>query len=473
MADPVIVQGGMGVGVSNWALARAVARAGQLGVVSGTGLPTVLARRLQDGDPGGHLRRAMGRFPSPDVVDQALGAFYVPGGRADGEPYRAVPMLTASPGVFVQQLAVLANFVEVSLAKEGHGGLVGVNYLEKIQLPNLASIYGAMLAGVDYVCMGAGIPWEIPGAIASLSRHEDSSLRLHVEGAERDDDYRVWFRPRDVVPGRLAPLRRPRFLAIVSSGTLAASLAKRTSGAVSGFVVEGHVAGGHNAPPRGPLQLTGAGEPVYGPKDDADTERMRALGLPFWLAGSYGSPDSLQAALRAGASGVQVGTPFAFCRESGLPADVKREVVEAALRGDAEVFTDPRLSPTGFPFKVVLRSGSLSEAGVYAARRRTCDMGYLRTIYKRPDGSLGYRCPAEPVLDFLRKGGRVQDTVGRKCLCNALMASIGLGQVRETGRVEQLLLTAGDCLRTLARLRVPSGPSYSALDVIEYILQPA
>ena len=35
---PQIIQGGMGVGISGWPLARAVAQAGQLGVVSGTAL---------------------------------------------------------------------------------------------------------------------------------------------------------------------------------------------------------------------------------------------------------------------------------------------------------------------------------------------------------------------------------------------------------------------------------------------------
>lgn len=35
---PKIIQGGMGVGVSNWRLANAVSKLGQLGVVSGTAL---------------------------------------------------------------------------------------------------------------------------------------------------------------------------------------------------------------------------------------------------------------------------------------------------------------------------------------------------------------------------------------------------------------------------------------------------
>ena len=45
---PPIIQGGMGVGISDWRLARAVSLRGQLGVVSGTALDTVMVRRLQD-----------------------------------------------------------------------------------------------------------------------------------------------------------------------------------------------------------------------------------------------------------------------------------------------------------------------------------------------------------------------------------------------------------------------------------------
>ena len=44
---PRVIQGGMGIAVSSWRLASAVARAGQLGVVSGTALDLVLARRQQ------------------------------------------------------------------------------------------------------------------------------------------------------------------------------------------------------------------------------------------------------------------------------------------------------------------------------------------------------------------------------------------------------------------------------------------
>jgi len=159
----------MGIGVSGWRLARAVSSRGQLGVVSATAIDSVFARRLQDGDPGGDLRRAMARFPLPGIAAAALRRYFREGGRPTGEPYRMLGMYHKGVGRAREQLTMLASFVEVWLAKEGHDGPVGVNLLTKIQLPNLAILYGAMLAGVDYVLMGAGIPREIPGVLDALA----------------------------------------------------------------------------------------------------------------------------------------------------------------------------------------------------------------------------------------------------------------------------------------------------------------
>ena len=69
---PVIIQGGMGIAVSNWELAKTVSMQGQLGVVSGTAIDNVLARRLQDGDKSGICRRAMSQFPNQEIVDQTV-----------------------------------------------------------------------------------------------------------------------------------------------------------------------------------------------------------------------------------------------------------------------------------------------------------------------------------------------------------------------------------------------------------------
>src|SRR5678815_5774832 len=157
---PRIIQGGMGIAVSDWRLAHAVSSRGQLGVVSGTAIDSVFVRRLQDGDPGGHVRRAMAAFPMPGVVEQVLTRWFRPEGRAAGEKYRELPMYKQVVNKLRQQTTMLAMFVEVWLAKEGHGNPVGVNLLTKIQLPNLALLYGAMLADADYILMGAGIPRE-------------------------------------------------------------------------------------------------------------------------------------------------------------------------------------------------------------------------------------------------------------------------------------------------------------------------
>ncbi|MEY2920477.1 MAG: hypothetical protein RL261_1782, partial [Pseudomonadota bacterium] len=153
---PRIIQGGMGVAVSSWRLARAVSMRGQLGVVSGTGIDTVVARRLQMGDPGGHLRAAFDAFPVPEIARRVWERHYVDGGKAPDKPYKSKAVPSIKMPMALLDLTVLSNFAEVFLAKAGHAGLVGINLLEKVQLPNLATLYGAMLAGVDYVLMGAG-----------------------------------------------------------------------------------------------------------------------------------------------------------------------------------------------------------------------------------------------------------------------------------------------------------------------------
>ena len=142
--------------------------------------------------------------------------------------------------------------------------------------------------------------------------------------------------------------------------------------------------------------------------------------------------------------------------------------------GVARVFTDPLASPTGFPFKVVQMKGTLSEPELYESRPRTCDLGYLRHIYVKEDGTLGYRCPAEPVEDFVRKGGRIEEIQGRKCICNGLPATVGLGQVRKgkDGALsrELSLLTAGDDVAQIAQFLEPGSDSYTAADVIRQLL---
>jgi nitronate monooxygenase len=129
-------------------------------------------------------------------------------------------------------------------------------------------------------------------------------------------------------------------------------------------------------------------------------------------------------------------------------------------------------SPTGFPFKVGEIQGTLSDPAHYQQRRRICDLGYLRHLYRRADGTIGYRCPSEPLEQYLRKGGTAEQTLGRKCICNGLPANVGLGQVRAEGPNELPLVTAGDDLARLAQFLAPGCDSYSAADVLHLLLQP-
>lgn len=468
-SNPLIIQGGMGIGISHWELAKAVSLQGHLGVVSGTALAAVIVRRLQDGDAGGHIQRAAEQFVDPGLAERILKRYYIAGGKSDTSPYALHPQYKMASSKSLIELTIFANYAEVWLAKEGHDGKVGINFLEKIQLPHLPSLYGAMLAGVDFVLMGAGIPREIPGALDRLAQHDNAELHVNVLGTPRGKQHTVAFEPSEHISVPPVPLKRPKFLAIVASNVLAEALAKKSTGHVDGFIVEHYTAGGHNAPPRTKGETNERGEPAYGERDIVDLERLRKLERPFWLAGSYGHPDRLVQALAQGAAGVQVGTAFAFCDESGFPAATKRRILTAVLEGNIDVYTDGRMSPTGFPFKVVRMDRTLSDEDMYNDRQRNCDLGYLRTPYTKLNGAIGYRCPAEPVQQYLSKEGLIEDTPGRVCLCNALIAGMGKGQVREGGALETPILTAGDDLTNLTPLINSDTMSYSAQDVLDYL----
>jgi NAD(P)H-dependent flavin oxidoreductase YrpB (nitropropane dioxygenase family) len=459
---PCIIQGGMGVGVSNWTLANAVSREGGLGVVSGTALGTVLIRRLQAGDVDGHVRRALAAFPWQSLAEEILDGYFVDGGIASDQAYKLSPLPTLTANRKRDLLEVVGGFVEVWLAKEGHTGQVGINLLEKIQLSTLATIYGAMLAGVDAVLMGAGIPRHIPGLLDAFAAGKTAELRIDIAGGPAQT---VDFDPSSILGISAPTLRRPYFIGIVSAVAVAMTLARKANGKVDGFVIEGASAGGHNAPPRGYRAESGE-QPVYSERDLVDLKAIGALGIPFWLAGNSASADALKSAIDAGAQGVQVGTAFAFCNESGLSTEWKQKAIKACREGTVSVRTDGRVSPTGMPFKVVDMPGTLTDPAISESRERRCDLGYLRQAYYDANGKVGFRCAAAPVAGFVAKGGTVEQTEGKLCLCNSLLATIGMGQKLSDGSIEPALLTAGESLSSIMDFIPADKNSYSAADVM-------
>jgi NAD(P)H-dependent flavin oxidoreductase YrpB (nitropropane dioxygenase family) len=463
---PWLIQGGMGIAISGWPLARAVSSAGQLGVVSGTAIDNVFVRRLQDLGVNDELQRALDLFPAQRVVEDIAGR-YGSLRRTGSTPYRSLVALTArSTGRSIDAI-VLASFVEVTLAKMGHRGVVGVNLLTKVQIPTAAALCGAILAGVDYVMMGAGVPTHIPGVLEQLTRGETVELPLSVTGASSDRPATALrFDPTPYLGSNT--LHRPKFVGLVASHVLAAALAKRSNGPVDGFVVERPSAGGHNAPPRGAFGVDDEGNPQYGERDVVDFAALAALGKPFWIGGGITSRQDVLDAFALGASGVQVGTLFAYCDESGMDTDLRRQVLHDVKSGTVKVKTSLRASSTGYPFKVASVEDTISQDSVYAARERRCDLGYLREAYLTPTGSTGYRCAAEPVEAYVRKGGAIEATDRSTCLCNGLMATCGLGQFRVDGRREPPIVTSGDSLNDIRELLV-GRESYGASDVIAHL----
>ena len=174
---------------------------------------------------------------------------------------------------------------------------------------------------------------------------------------------------------------------------------KLPPGSIYGFVVEEPTAGGHNAPPRNKIN--------YGEKDYVDYKKLSELGLPFWIGGGYTSPSALHQAMQLGAAGIQVGSIFALSEESGMNPDARREVRGLGFRDELKVRTDMRISPTGFPFKVIELPGTISENSIYESRKRICNIGGLVSLYEKEDGKIRRRCAAEPVDKFLKKGGKL------------------------------------------------------------------
>jgi len=463
---PQVIQGGMGIAVSSWQLAKEVSLAGELGVISGTAIDSVISRRLQDGDISGDIRRALSHFPDQSVATEILHRFFIEGGRTSGVAYIDVQKLSFKPSTFSSNLMVAATFVEVWLAKEGHDGLIGMNILEKIQLAIPAQLFGAMLAGVDYILIGAGIPAQIPHLLNELVWGRE--VRAKIDVADTTDKFTLLFRPQSI-DAITYPLKRPLFIAIVSSHALVTYLNKDAETKPDGYVIEYHVAGGHNAPPRGKNYIDENGEAIYTDVDAPNLEKIRASGSPFWLAGGFGTPEKLHEALELGAAGIQVGSLFALANESGFTEKIRAQLLSSLKSGNVQVATDASASPTGFPFKVIDIDNSLSETDLFESRTRICDLGYLRSPFKRERGGIGYRCPGEPSANYEFKKGDKLGANKSKCLCNALLADIGLGQIRPDGRVELPLITIGSDLDGPIRLlqQFPSG--WSAKQALLFI----
>ncbi len=459
----------MGIAVSGWRLARAVAIAGQelhhrvLGVVSGTGLQIAMVGRLQRGEQ--ETIDALREF-NPRIAEEIMNDYPVRGiGEKHKFPAKPEALVIGNSRLKgkITRLAMAAAYVEVTLAKKGHSGEIGMNLLEKVQLPHLPTVLGAMMAGVDYLLVGAGIPHQFPQVLENFAHGLPASYSIDVAGA--DQKHIMTLDPREYVPDGVE-LQRPKFFPVVSSHVLAMRLARMKG--VDGFIVEGPTAGGHNAPARG-KELDEIGQPIYTDKDAPDLRKIAELGLPFWLAG--GTVDKLSDAQKRGAAGVQVGSAFALCEESGMRKDIASRIRAGIADDSLRVITSAVASPSGYPFQVVQLPDTLSQKEVYERRERNCRLGGLVQAFVKAYGSdgaverIGFRCPAEPVNVYIRKGGRESDAEGAVCLCNGLASTVGLANDNEPP-----IATLGKEFADLKPLieNAPNG-SYTAADVVHHV----
>ncbi|MBN2039063.1 MAG: hypothetical protein JW864_03415 [Spirochaetes bacterium] len=507
-----LIQGGMGVYISNWRLASGAVKAMPekiAGTVSGTALDIIYPRILQDGDPDGHIKKAFLAFDSitgSPIGEKIYKQYFIPGGKNPDSRYKqsVMPYVTTKSGSSeftsnpakegsveltikkeLIELYIITAFSEVWLAKQGHEGKIFINFLKKIELPLIYSIYGAILAGADGVVIGAGNPDGMPEICSRLSKHQPVTYEPSVMYKQPGEKFHVSFDPAEYFGSAIKSvhIKKPAFLAIVTMEELANALANSNM-PPDGFIIENYKAGGHNANPSGIIKYDELKQPIYGENDIADLESIKNTGLPFWLGGSYNSSEKLSEALNAGANGIQTGTVFAMSDESGMIKPHK-DAVFAALRdgrNDSDIIRTTMYSPTGFSFKVVQLDDSVSCSRIYGKRRRSCDMGVLHQLGLSKADENGTRkifsrCPASPLAVFEKHRGLARNAEEKRCLCNGLVSGAGFPQVVRDIDGEPMkepsIVTLGENLDGVRRLSGNGLKTYNCHDIAEFIFDPA
>lgn len=453
---PKIILGGMGVAVSWWYLVRlaclATSKLGLdfLGIVSLTAIGDVAIRRLQLGDKD--MLRALHAFPVSEVAAIICEKYYIEGGKRSKDSFHQLPLFSLDPSWDLIWINIFAGFAEVWLAREGHEGKVGVNILEKIQMPIIYNLLGAMWAGADAVIVGAGLPIQIPEVINAILEGREIFYRLTVAGDCRGQEFvmqldlekllqRVSAKSRHNVNS--LRLDRPWFFPIVTLSGTAKILEDKIGEEITGFVVEEKDAGGHNAPPRNKkADRNQFGELVYGPKDVIDWTYFAELSKrkPFFPAAGFISRAKRKEYAQYNPAGFQIGGPFGACNGTGIHQPILLVLRNLLMKGQLEVLSNPDISSSGYPFQTASLYGTLAEVGIRENRKKRCNLGYLRQAYCE-NGELKFRCSAEEPSVYVAKGGKLDDTVNKGCLCNGLMSNIGLAQVYKDGYREPSVVT--------------------------------
>ena len=145
-AIPAIIQGGMGVGISDWRLARAVSLRGELGVVPGTAIDTVLVwrkRQFRIVDTAGIRRR--GRIQGETAHDTEP--------PVEGSPAEIAAMLRAFAAEGIAHVQLVVDPITLASIEALRGQAIGrLGAWEELDLNY------KIVASVDSErCIGCGV----------------------------------------------------------------------------------------------------------------------------------------------------------------------------------------------------------------------------------------------------------------------------------------------------------------------------
>lgn len=459
-----LIAGGMGPYMSNPHYTKRMSQLGCLGTVSGLASDTLIAWLLQKGDKD--ALHVLENSPFPEIAERVIKAYYVEGGIPKDQDFKVVPMVTTKPTQLSYDLQICGSYALVALSKKGHDFPVSINFMEKIQRTHLPSIVGAMAAGVDYITMGAGIPTQIPDILENIINNKPISYKVDQYGLG-NKKIDMSFIPEKYFGKKLIFSNEPGLIPIISSHTLAEFLLKSSSGKkwIKMFVGETELSGGHKKRPRKSLTLNNDKEPIYGPMDQIDFQKIIDMGVPTYAAGDFATPEARRLIKKLGGAGIQFGTIGEFSDDSGLRRDLKILGRKLGYRGELKVLNNPFVSPTGFVFSIILLEGTLTDDIIFPNRERKCKHGYLSMPIEISPGNIIYLCPAENLQNYNNKGGKLPYAAQTMCLCSGLTANTELYQGKEFP-----VLTGGKNLSFFRHLMSHEDDSYNNEDVVNYLL---
>ena len=225
------------------------------------------------------------------------------------------------------ELLIATGFAEVWLAKEGHSGNIFINFLNKIEVPLMYTMYGAMLAGVDGVDRGRGQPRWPAGACSQLANHQAVTNQFLGAVSEGGEAFTIAFDPQQIADGALTktPLKRPAFLAIVALEDLVQAAGRKRQRGARTASLSSTIRQAATTPTRlAPCTWMRWVSPSTADRDVPTWRRFGTSGsLSGWPA-DMAAGERLLAALAAGATGIQTGSVFALAEDSGMRPDTGR-----------------------------------------------------------------------------------------------------------------------------------------------------